>query len=190
VLPGTQCELTGNRALFLAEVARLRSDSPFNMSHGFALFTIADDNPDVEFWGDDGGDGCTVGVCNVEHNGPTDDDYVVAPLAEQAAGEFDANNNIFDGGFGNAFNPLCVQPCNEDDFIGWVIAEARLDPSDYWCEDVDLDGDCDPGEAFSDDTFTRPTSGWQAWPTMNTITVQFFDEFGEVATSRPSISAG
>ena len=72
---GLQCELTGNRALFLASVERLRADSPFNMSRGFAVMAELDDNPDVEFWGEDGGDGCTVGVCNVEHNGPSDDDF-------------------------------------------------------------------------------------------------------------------
>jgi uncharacterized repeat protein (TIGR01451 family) len=187
---GLQCELTGNRALFLASVERLRSDSPFNLSRGVILFAELDDNPDVEFWGDDGGDGCTVGVCNVEHNGPSDDEYIVDTAvvedgpgndAESAAGEFDANNNVFDGGVITA-NPLCAAPCDEDDFIGWVIAEVRLDPTVYWCHDVDSDGDCDPGEAFSDDTFSTAYQRLIAGTTdnVNTFSVEFFDEFGEV----------
>ncbi|HUF90503.1 MAG TPA: hypothetical protein VMR66_11065, partial [Gemmatimonadota bacterium] len=188
--PGFQCELTGNRALFLGEVARLRFDSPFNLARGVILFRTLDDNPDIEFWGDDGGDGCTVGVCNVEHNGPSDDEYVVksAPIedgpgndAEEAAGEFDANNNIFDGGVITA-NPLCAAPCDEDDFIGWVIAELRLEPRTYWCHDVNTDGVCDPGAAFSPDTFSTAYQRLLAGTTdnVNTITVEFFDEFGEI----------
>jgi uncharacterized repeat protein (TIGR01451 family) len=187
---GTQCELTGNRALFLGEVARLRFDSPFNLSRGFILFAELDDNPDVEFWGDDGADGCTDGVCNVEHNGPSDDEYLVfsdvvpdgpGNDAELSAGEFDANNNVFDGGVITA-NPLCAAPCDEDDFIGWVIAEVRLDPGVYWCHDRDSDGDCDPGEAGSPDTFSTAYQRLLAGTTdnVNTFAVAFIDEFGEI----------
>jgi uncharacterized repeat protein (TIGR01451 family) len=187
---GFQCELTGNRALFLASVERLRDDSPFNLSRGSVVFAELDDNPDVEFWGDDGGDGCTVGVCNAEHNGPSDDEYIVDTAvvedgpgndAESAGAEFDANNNVFDGGVITA-NPLCSAPCDEDDFIGWAIAEVRLDPEVYWCADVDSDGDCDPGEAFSDDTFSTAYQRLLAGTTdnTNTFSVEFFDEFGEV----------
>ncbi|HET9334208.1 MAG TPA: carboxypeptidase regulatory-like domain-containing protein, partial [Gemmatimonadota bacterium] len=184
------CELTGNRALFLGEVARLRFDSPFNLSRGIIVFAELDDNPDVEFWGDDGEDGCTEGVCNVEHNGPSDDEYLVQSSvipdgpgndAEVAAGEFDANNNVFDGGVITA-NPLCSEPCDEDDFIGWVIAEVRLDPTVFWCDDVDNDFDCDPGEAFSDDTFSTAYQRLIAGTAdnVNTFEVLFVDEFGEV----------
>ncbi|HEY7471241.1 MAG TPA: carboxypeptidase regulatory-like domain-containing protein [Gemmatimonadota bacterium] len=187
---GFQCELTGNRALFLAGIERLRFDSPFNLSRSTVLMAELDDNPDIEFWGDDGGDGCLVGVCNVEHNGPSDDEYLVVsdPVpdgpfndAEFTLAEVDANNNVFDGGVITA-NPLCSQPCDEDDFIGWTISELRLDPLVYWCEDVDLDGDCDPGEAGSDDTFSTAYQRLIAGTTdnVNTITVEFFDEFGEV----------
>ncbi|HJQ72791.1 MAG TPA: carboxypeptidase regulatory-like domain-containing protein [Actinomycetota bacterium] len=187
---GFQCELTGNRALFLASVERSRPDAGFNLSRGIIQFAELDDNPDVEFWGDDGGDGCTEGVCNVEHNGPSDDEYLVFsdPVedgpgndAELAAGEFDANNNVFDGGVITA-NPLCAAPCDEDDFIGWVIAEVRLDPETLFCTDVDTDGDCDPGEAFSDDTFSTAYQRLLAGTAdnVNTFEVLFFDEFGEV----------
>ena len=189
-LGGVQCELTGNRALFLGEVARLRFDSPFNLSRGAIVFAELDDNPDVEFWGDDGGDGCTEGVCNVEHNGPTDNEYIVLDAVlpdgpgndhEEAAGEFDANNNVLGGGVITT-NPLCAAPCDEDDFIGWVIAEVRLDEGVYWCDDVDADGDCDPGEAGSDDTFSTAYQRLLAGTTdnVNTFSVEFFDEFGEV----------
>ena len=189
-LSGFQCELTGNRALFLGEVARLRFDSPFNLSRGVIVFAELDDNPDVEFWGDDGADGCTDGVCNVEHNGPSDDEYLLQSSvvedgpgndAEVAAGEFDANNNVFDGGVITA-NPLCGAPCDEDDFIGWVIAEVRLEPRTFWCQDVDTDGDCDPGEAFSDDTFSTAYQRLIAGTAdnVNTFQVLFVDEFGEV----------
>jgi uncharacterized repeat protein (TIGR01451 family) len=192
---GLQCELTGNRALFLGSVERLRSDSPFNLSRGVILFAELDDNPDVEFWGGEfepgpGDDGCDEGVCNVEHNGPSDDEYLINsdPVedgpgrdAEFAAGEFDANNNVFDGGVITA-NPLCAAPCDEDDFIGWVIAEVRLDPTVYWCHDRDSDGDCDPGEAGSPDTFSTAYQRLIAGTTdnVNTFSVEFFDEFGEV----------
>lgn len=189
-LPGFQCELTGNRALFLASVERLRADSPFNMSRGFAVMAELDDNPDVEFWGDDGGDGCTVGVCNVEHNGPSDDEFdVIDDIVEDgpfnddewAIGEFDANNNVFDGGVITA-NPLCSQPCDEDDFIGWVLYEVRLDEEVFFCTDVDGDADCDPGEAFSSDTFSTAYQRLLAGTAdnVNTFSVEFFDEFGEV----------
>ena len=188
--PGFQCELVGNRALFLGEVARLRSDSPFNLSRGFMQFAELDDNPDVEFWGDDGGDGCTEGVCNVEHNGPSDDEYLVltdpvedGPFndAEASIGEFDANNNVFDGGVITA-NPLCAAPCDEDDFIGWVIAEVRLDPETFNCVDVDLDGICDPGAGGSSDTFSTAYQRLLAGTAdnVNTFEVLFIDEFGEV----------
>ena len=188
--PGFQCELTGNRTLFLASIERLRFDSPFNMSRGIVVWAELDDNPDVEFWGDDGGDGCTVGVCNAEHNGPSDDEYLVDSSviednpgndAESAAAELDANNNVFDGGVITA-NPLCSQPCDEDDFIGWGIAEVRLDPTVLYCTDVDLDGDCDPGEAGSDDTFSTAYQRLIAGTTdnVNTFSVEFFDVFGEV----------
>ena len=188
--PGFQCELVGNRALFLASVERLRDDSAFNLSRGFIQFAELDDNPDVEFFGDDGGDGCTVGVCNVEHNGPSDDEFLVAvdPVedgpgndAESAIGEFDANNNVFDGGVITA-NPLCTAPCDEDDFIGWVIAEVRLDPETFNCVDVDLDGICDPGAGGSPDTFSTAFQRLLAGTADNTNTfeVLFIDEFGEV----------
>jgi uncharacterized repeat protein (TIGR01451 family) len=184
---GFQCELTGNRALFLGEVARLRFDSPFNLSRGYLLWSIVDDSPDIEFWGEDftpGGsedDGCTVGVCNAEHNGPSDDQYAASPDHEQALHEFDANNNVFDGGVITA-NPLCAAPCDEDDFIGWGIAELRPDEDIYWCHDRDTDGDCDPGEAGSPDTFSTAYQRLLAGTAdnVNTITVEFFDEFGEV----------
>jgi uncharacterized repeat protein (TIGR01451 family) len=188
--PGFQCELVGNRALFLAKIERLRFDSPFNLSRGFVEFAELDDNPDVEFWGDDGSDGCTDGVCNVEHNGPSDDYYEVVDDVvpdgpfnddEWAFGEFDANNNVFDGGVITG-NPLCAQPCDEDDFIGWVLAEVRLDEQVFDCTDVDLDGDCDPGEAGSDDTFSTAYQRLLAGTAdnVNTFGVAFFDEFGEV----------
>jgi len=188
--PGFQCELVGNRALFLGEVARLRNDSPFNLSRGFMQFAELDDNPDVEFWGDDGGDGCTEGVCNVEHNGPSDDEYLVltdpvedGPFndAEASIGEFDANNNVFDGGVITA-NPLCAAPCDEDDFIGWVIAEVRLDPNTFNCVDVNLDGICDPGAGGSSDTFSTAYQRLLAGTAdnVNTFEVLFIDEFGEV----------
>ena len=79
-------------------------------------------------------------------------------------------------------NPLCSAPCDEDDFIGWVIAEVRLDPTVYWCHDVDSDDDCDPGEALSADTFSTAYQRLLAGTTdnTNTFSVQFFDEFGEV----------
>ena len=184
------CELTGNRALFLGEVARLRFDSPFNLARGVILFRTLDDNPDIEFWGDDGGDGCLNGVCNVEHNGPSDDEYLVKSAvvedgpgndAEEAAGEFDANNNVFDGGVITQ-NPLCAAPCDEDDFIGWVIAELRLEPRTYWCHDVNTNGVCDPGAAGSSDSFSTAYQRLLAGTTdnVNTITVEFFDEFGEI----------
>jgi uncharacterized repeat protein (TIGR01451 family) len=192
---GLQCELTGNRALFLGSVERLRPDSPFNLSRGVILFAELDDNPDVEFWGGEfepgpGDDGCDEGVCNVEHNGPSDDEYLInsdlvedgpGRDAEFAAGEFDANNNVFDGGVITA-NPLCAAPCDEDDFIGWVIAEVRLDPTVYWCHDRDSDGDCDPGEAGSPDTFSTAYQRLIAGTTdnVNTFGVAFFDEFGEI----------
>jgi len=187
---GFQCELVGNRALFLGEVERLRSDSPFNLSRGFIQMAELDDNPDVEFWGDDGGDGCLNGVCNVEHNGPSDDEFLVFsdPVedgpgndAELAAGEFDANNNVFDGGVITA-NPLCAAPCDEDDFIGWVIFEIRLDPETFNCVDVDVDGICDPGAGGSPDTFSTAYQRLLAGTAdnVNTFEVLFIDEFGEV----------
>lgn len=180
-----ECELVGNRALFLGEVARLRFDSPFNLSHGFILWTLVDDNPDAEFWGENptnDGDGCLNGVCNAEHNGPSDDDYSVDLVTrDEAVNEFDANNNVFDGGVITA-NPLCSAPCDEDDFIGWGIAELRLNPAIFHCVDVDDDDVCDPGAAGSPDSFSTAYQRLLAGTTdnVNSITVEFFDEFGEV----------
>jgi uncharacterized repeat protein (TIGR01451 family) len=194
---GFQCELVGNRALFLAEVGRLRPDSPFNLSRGFIEMGELDDNPDVEFWGgareDEGPpytDGCEEGVCNVEHNGPSDDEYVINsdPVSdgpgnndEFATGEFDANNNVFDGGVITA-NPLCAAPCDEDDFHGWVLFEVRLDSDVFDCTDVDFDGICDPGAAGSPDSFSTAYQRLLAGTAdnENTFGVLFIDEFGEV----------
>ncbi|MDX1661441.1 MAG: carboxypeptidase-like regulatory domain-containing protein, partial [Gemmatimonadota bacterium] len=121
------CELITNRTLFLSEVKRLRNDSPFNLSRGIMRWRVTDDVPNLDFWGEDpgnDGDGCDNGVCNAEHNGPSDDQYWINGRTpgnlitdrDQAWVEFDANNNAFDGGVITQ-NPLCSAPCDEDDFI-------------------------------------------------------------------------
>ncbi|MBW3660156.1 MAG: DUF11 domain-containing protein [Gemmatimonadetes bacterium] len=186
------CELTGNRVLFMSEVRRLRSDSPFNISRGRMVWDITDDTPDVDFWGEDpgnDGDGCDNGVCNAEHNGPSDDQYWIdsnnpgglITTRNRATIEFDANNNAFDGGVVTQ-NPACTAPCDEDDFIGWGIAETRPDPGTFFCVDVDGNGDCNPGGPGSPDTFSTAYQRLLAAEidNQNTFRVRFVDEFGEV----------
>jgi len=176
-----ECELTGNRVLFYGEVARLRDDSPFNISSGTMVWDILDDQPDVEFFGEDAsndGDGCSVGVCNVENNGPSDDEFTIDLLTrDHAEGEFDANNNIFDGGTGSS-----TLQGEEDDFIGWNVVEARLNPAIFFCDDVDFSGECTPGAVGSPDTFSTAYQRLVAGTAdnQNTIRLRVLDEFGEV----------
>jgi len=193
------CELTGNRALFFGRVQRLRNDSPFNIARGVIAFDVTDDSPNVQFWGEDatnggnaGDDGSSVGVPNVEFNGPSDDQYWVGPQGkpsgtltetdrDRAAGEFDANNNVFDGGLAGT-NPACAAPsCDEDDFLGWVVAEARLDPAVFFCTDGNGNGICDPTnepeDSFSEQ-YVRLIEG--TIDNTNEFRVRFIDEFGEV----------
>ncbi|HUP20875.1 MAG TPA: carboxypeptidase regulatory-like domain-containing protein [Gemmatimonadota bacterium] len=180
-IPGVQCQITRNWTAFIGVVARLRSDSPFNFGRGIMRWDILDDSPDIDFWGEDGGDGNNVGSenRNAENNGPTDNEYIVftgSPFNRNRADiEFDANNNLFDGGI---LNLLPTE--DEDDFIGWGIVEVRLDPTIYWCHDVDGDGDCQP--VSSADTFSTAYQRLLAGTVdnRNTIRVQFRDIFGEV----------
>ena len=181
--PGGRCDLR-EEFLFISEVRRLRPDSPFNISRGTMVWDVTDDVPDVDFFGEDPGnstDGCDVGVCNAEHNGPSDDRYTVSlPTRNSATIEFDANNNVFDGGVFTQ-NPDCTAPCDEDDFIGWGIVEVRLDPTVFFCIDTDGDGDCNPAEPGGD-VFSPGTAGLLAGNVDNTsaFRVRFVDEFGEV----------
>jgi uncharacterized repeat protein (TIGR01451 family) len=185
------CTLAGDDHLFISEVRRLRPDSPFNISRGTMVWDVTDDTPDVDFFGEDApndGDGCTVGVCNAENNGPADDQYWidsanpggVITTRNRASIEFDANNNVFDGGVVTQ-NPLCTAPCDEDDFIGYGIVEVRLDPSVFFCTDADGDGDCNPGEPGGD-TFSPAFQNLVNGTADNTsgFRVRFLDEFGEV----------
>lgn len=180
-IPGVQCQVTRNWTAFIGVVARLRADSPFNFGRGNMRWDITDDAPDIDFWGQDAGDGDNVGseARNAENNGPTDNEYVVYTatphFSNRAEVEFDANNNIFDGGI---LNLLPTE--DEDDFIGWGLVEVRLDPAVYWCHDIDGDGDCQPGS--SADTFSTAYQRLlnNTVDNRNTIRVRFFDIFGEV----------
>lgn len=193
------CELTGNRAMFFASVQRLRNDSPFNIARGVIAFNVTDDSPNVQFWGEDAGnggsageDGSSVGVPNVEFNGPSDDQFWVGPQGkasatltesdrDMAAGEFDANNNAFDGGLIGT-NPACTAAtCDEDDFVGWVVAEVRLDPAVFFCTDGNGNGICDPTNEAEDsfsEQYVRLIEG--TIDNTNEFRVRFIDEFGEV----------
>jgi uncharacterized repeat protein (TIGR01451 family) len=196
--PGAVCTLTGDDHLFISEVRRLRPDSPFNISRGIMLWDVTDDAPDVDFWGEgpgNDGDGCEEvpvvgvpdqGVCNAENNGPSDDQYWVGSVSpggsvgtrNSARIEFDANNNVFDGGLITQ-NPLCTAPCDEDDFIGWGVVEVRLDPTLFFCTDGNGDGDClDVGV----DTFSPAMANLIAGAADQTAAfrVRFLDEFGEI----------
>lgn len=200
------CELTDNQADFQVRIERLRGDSPFNMSRGVVVMSVTDDSPDVDFWGEgvDNGDtsdpfetsGCeeesdhpregspTNDVCNTELNGLTDDEFWVGPAPgypttrNQAVGQFDANNNVFDGGIAGIIE-------DEDDFIGWVHFQVRLNPSTYYCEDGTdggpTDFDCQPNEdgndAFSEE-YQRLLAG--TVDNTNTFEIEILDEFGEV----------
>jgi uncharacterized repeat protein (TIGR01451 family) len=189
---GFQCRLLGDEHLFISEVRRLRADSPFNISRGRMIWTITSgDVPDLDFFGEDpgnDGDGCLNGVCNAEHNGPADDQFWIdsanpggaITTRNKATIEFDANNNVFDGGVFTQ-NPLCTAPCDEDDFIGWGIVEVRLDPTLFFCTDTDLDGDCNPGEPGGD-VFSPAYQALIDGVSDNTadFQIQFVDEFGEV----------
>lgn len=190
--PANACELVTNRTLFMSEVRRLRSDSPFNLSRGRMVWNVTDDSPDIDFWGENAnnnGDGCLNGVCNAENNGPSDDQYWVGvngpggliTTRNEAWVEFDANNNAFDGGVITQ-NPLCSAPCDEDDFIGWGIVETRLDPATYYCVDVNGDGICNPGGPGQTDTFSTAYQRLLAntIDNQNALRVRFIDEFGEV----------
>jgi uncharacterized repeat protein (TIGR01451 family) len=199
------CELTANREAFVATIMRLRGDSPFNISRGFVRFGIEDDSPDLDFWGEnlDNGllplsiplsNGCQRGYCNVETNGVTDDQYWIgdggpgsdiddaaADHRNAAWGEFDANNDIGDGGL-----------VFEDDFYGWVVAEARLDPSVYYCVDDEgsawdgpdgctpgaIDAEGDPSGDYFSDAYLDLLAG--NVDNRNTISVTIYDEFGEI----------
>ncbi|MFN2384478.1 MAG: carboxypeptidase regulatory-like domain-containing protein [Gemmatimonadota bacterium] len=175
--PGFQCHLTGNDFQVIAWVTRLREDSPFNFSAGDIIFDITDDSPDADFLSGGGQTGCGNGVCNVENNGPPDDEFSVSANGNQLIGEFDANNSAADGGiFSNRPNG------DEDDFIGWVVAEVSLDELVFNCVDVDLDGDCEPGAGGSPDSFSTGLQRIIAGTADNTIgfRVRFVDEFGEV----------
>ena len=195
---GGICTLIGDNHKFISEVRRLRPDGPFNVSRGRMVWEVTDDVPDVDFFGEDvanDGDGCDNGVCNVEHNGPSDDQFKVtnAPVTSllqafggsvgnrnAAIGEFDANNNVFDGGVFTQ-NPDCTAPCDEDDFIGWMVVEVRLDPAIFFCTDVDLDGDCNPSQSGGD-TFSPAYQNLINATADNTagFQIRFVDEFGEV----------
>ncbi len=209
--PGTDCELVGDNHDFISIVGRLRPDSPFNFSRGIMRWTVTDDSPDVDFWGEGASngtdgfsdrDGCdedgTPGppwqTCNAEHNGPSDDQYWVVGTAagnpqtpgspvnnrNRAYIEFDANNSIFNGGI-ITLNPDCSNPCDEDDFVGWGVVQVRLDPSVYFCTDVDGDGDCNPAEPGGD-TFSPAYAALVNGTVDNQVSfeVLFLDEFGEI----------
>lgn len=186
-LPGTQCALGDNYTQFISVVERLRNDSPFNLSGGTMVWDITDDTPDVDFLSGTGGcngvgtnpagEGPPGRVRNAECNGAGDDEATVSVTGNSSTIEFDANNNAFDGGIVGDFGLE-----DEDDFIGWGIVEVDFDPAELFCVDVDLDGDCEPGDVGSTDTLSTANQRLLAGTADNTVTfrVRFVDDFGEV----------
>ncbi|HUP01057.1 MAG TPA: carboxypeptidase regulatory-like domain-containing protein [Gemmatimonadota bacterium] len=183
---GAQC-LLDNYTQFISVVERLRDDSPFNLSKGTMVWDITDDDPDVDFLGGTGGcngvgtepagEGPPGRVRNAECNGSSDDEATVSANGNSSTIEFDANNNVFDGGLVGQFGLE-----DEDDFIGWGIVEVQLDTLQFFCVDVDGDGDCQPGDAGSLDTLSTAYQRLLAGTTDNTVSfrVRFVDDFGEV----------
>lgn len=204
---GVQCTLSDNLDQFMGVMWRLRNDSPFNISRGFMVWEVIDDSPNITFVGgldpDDcgaaaggAGNGITTTVLGVfpfnltshtaECDGGADTDFfqevVFTPgiegnLAVQA---FDANNTLFAGG------SLPLRPGQvEDDFIGWGMVYMTLDPEDYYCDDVNADTVCDPGNAGSIDQFSPAYQALldERVDNTNTISFEIIDAFGELCGS-------
>jgi len=183
-LAGIQCELEDNRRLFYTEVTRLRTDSPFQFNVGAVKFNVTDDVPDVQLH-DEGaiqnvrGTGIVFGAngCDLQNDGlgPTgcDDEY------DTAVGTATNGNSASDDFAAGEW--IAIQNAGPTFEEGWVVFELRLNPAVYWCQDVNLDTVCDPGNTGSLDMFSP---AYQALldgnaDNVNSFSVTFCDEFDE-----------
>ena len=197
-VPG-ECELEGNRFLIYAEVDRLRADSPFTLNVGVIEAEILDDAPALEIFGEDplnDGPGALDGIQNVANRGlgidddcdlndalngflQCDDQYQVELGTGLGSPTVDTTDPLFrDLAQGEFFAPHNFGT----DAPGWVVFEMRLDPSIFFCVDVDLNNTCDPGNVGSPDSFSTAYQQLlnEGTDNTNTIAIRFLDEFGEI----------
>lgn len=196
------CELEGNRFLIYAEVDRLRADSPFTLNLGVIEAEILDDAPALEIFGETPGvnDGPGLGgfdfIQNVANRGlgtdpecdlneagnaflQCDDQYQVELGTGLGSPTLDTTDPAFrDLAQGEFFAPHNFGT----DAPGWVVFEMRLDPTIYFCVDVDLNNTCDPGNVGSADSFSTAYQQLlnEGTDNTNTIAIRFLDEFGEI----------
>jgi uncharacterized repeat protein (TIGR01451 family) len=199
-LPG-ECVLSGNAFLIYAEVDRLRADSPFTLNLGVIEAEILDDSPALEIFGEGvGNDGPGVVfpdlIPNVANRGlgtdpdcdlndagnaflQCDDQYQVELGTGLGSPVVDTSNPAFrDLAQGEFFAPHNFGT----DAPGWVIFQMRLDPTVFFCVDVDLNNVCDPGNVGSPDSFNTAYQQLlnEGTDNTNTIAIRFLDEFGEI----------
>ncbi|HET6341269.1 MAG TPA: carboxypeptidase regulatory-like domain-containing protein [Gemmatimonadota bacterium] len=199
-LPG-ECVLSGNSFLIYAEVDRLRADSPFTLNLGVIEAEILDDAPALEIFGEGvGNDGPGVVfpdlIPNVANRGlgtdpecdlnaagngflQCDDQYQVELGTGLGSPTVDTTNPAFrDLAQGEFFAPHNFGT----DAPGWVIFQMRLDPTVFFCVDVDLNNVCDPGNVGSPDSFNTAYQQLlnEGTDNTNTIAIRFLDEFGEI----------
>ncbi|MEJ2152118.1 MAG: carboxypeptidase regulatory-like domain-containing protein, partial [Gemmatimonadota bacterium] len=178
------CELQDNSILIYTEVTRLRDDSPFQFNHGAVKLAVTDDVPDVEifdgFFNNVRGTGIQIDPftpCDLQNDGlggpGCDDEYdtFAGPLSNGLSGSDDL-------GLGEWSSLPLLGPTFEE---GWVVFEVRLNPAIYFCDDVNLDTVCDPGNVGSPDTFSTAYQQLLDGNADNTnsFSVTFCDEFGE-----------
>jgi uncharacterized repeat protein (TIGR01451 family) len=185
------CQLGDNNLLIYTEVTRLRADSPFQFVLGAVKFNVTDDVPDIEVF-----DGPFQNVrntgfivnppqgCDLQNDGlgplGCDDEYDTAVGAasngNSASDDFAAGEWLADP-TGIFLGPLASE--------GWVVFELRLNPAVYFCEDVDGNNVCDPGNVGSPDTFSTAYQQLLDGNADNTnsFSITFCDEFGEECDS-------